>query len=66
MKITINDKQHETAEEATIASLVAELGFEKNGIAVAVDNRVIPCARWESCTLSENSSLIIIQAVSGG
>ena len=66
MKITVNDKQHEISEGTTIAQLLGELGYGKAGMAVAIDERVIPLSKWEEYIINEGVSLLIIQAVSGG
>ena len=66
MKITVNDNQHETSEGTTIAQLLTELGYGKSGVAVAINDRVVPLSEWEGYELNEGISLLIIQAVSGG
>ena len=66
MTITVNDKPHQTSEDITIAQLLAELGYGRDGVAVAIDEKVVPLSQWETQTLYEGVSLIIIQAVSGG
>ena len=66
MKITVNNKQYEKNEGITIAALISELGYGKNGFAVAINNTIIPRSQWEEYTLSEGASLVIFQAVSGG
>lgn len=41
-------------------------GKEPNGIAVAVNEMVIPKSKWETTTINENDSIEIITAVQGG
>jgi len=41
-------------------------GKEPNGIAVAVNDLVIPKQKWESVIINENDSVEIIHAVQGG
>jgi sulfur carrier protein len=41
-------------------------GKEPNGIAVALNEMVIPKQKWESVTITENDSIEIIHAVQGG
>ena len=65
MKLRVNNKEVETW--ATNLSLFSqEQNLPITGIAIAVNNRMIPRAEWESFTLSENDSIIIIKAVCGG
>jgi len=66
MTIIVNDKPYQTNEGITIAQLLAKLGYGRDGVAVAIDEKVVPLSQWETRTLSEGTSLIIIQAVSGG
>jgi len=37
-----------------------------SGIAVAVDDEIIPKKQWESCTISENQKILVITATQGG
>ena len=65
MKLRVNSQEVET-EVQTLQEFSQELELALNGIAIAVNNRMIPRAEWESFTLSENDSIIIIKAVCGG
>ena len=65
MKITVNNKEVTTGCH-NLLELSQELNFPLSGIALAVNNRMIPRAQWESYLLNENDDLIIIKAVCGG
>ena len=65
MKLRVNSQEVET-EVQTLQEFSQELELASNGIAIAVNNRMIPRAEWKSFTLSENDSIIIIKAVCGG
>ena len=65
MKLRVNNKEVET-EVRTLQEFSQEFELALSGIAIAVNNRMIPRAEWESFTLSENDSIIIIKAVCGG
>lgn len=65
MILRVNSQEVET-EVQTLQEFSQELELASNGIAIAVNNRMIPRAEWESFTLSENDSIIIIKAVCGG
>ena len=65
MKITVNNKEVTTGCQ-NLLELSQELNFPLSGIALAVNNRIIPRAQWESYALNENDDLIIIKAVCGG
>lgn len=65
MKIKVNNKEVETAA-SSIAALVDELALPAQGVAVAVDNRMVPRAGWVDFALAEGMSLVIIKAACGG
>ena len=65
MKLKVNDKEVETV--ATTLSLFSqEQNLPTTGIAVAVNNRMIPRTEWDSLTLNEDDNILIIKAVCGG
>lgn len=67
MKITLNNKPVEVADDATLRSLVvSHTGATQAGIAVAVNNTVIARTEHERYQLQPNDSVLIIQATQGG
>ena len=66
MKINVNKQIVEAADGASIADVLAQLSFPANGIAVALDNKVVPEALWSETVLTDGSSLTVIRAVCGG
>lgn len=65
MNITINSKATNTQSE-NLAQLAAELDLPQKGVAVAVNNRMIPRTDWEATALAENDNVVIIKAACGG
>lgn len=65
MIVNINEKQVEVAEATTVAALLASLGFPDRGIAVAMDQAVLPKSRWATA-LSDGARLEVVTAVQGG
>ncbi|MCM1109405.1 MAG: sulfur carrier protein ThiS [Clostridium sp.] len=65
MKITVNNKEKET-RAGNIARLLEEMELPVQGVAVAVDNRMVPRTEWERHALTEGMSLVIIKAACGG
>jgi sulfur carrier protein len=65
MIINVNEKQVEVAEATTVAALLVSMGYPDRGIAVAVDQAVLPRARWAT-TLSDGAQLEVVTAVQGG
>lgn len=65
MKITINNTPKETQAQ-TLSALIKEAGLPEKGIAVAIDNKMIPKAEWTSTPLHEGANIVIIKAACGG
>ncbi|MEZ0384160.1 sulfur carrier protein ThiS [Mycobacterium sp. pW045] len=65
MIINVNEKQVEVADATTVAALLASMGYPDRGIAVAVDQAVLPRSRWAT-TLSDGARLEVVTAVQGG
>ena len=65
MRLRVNDKEVET--RATNLSLFSqEQNLPITGIAIAVNNRMIPRTEWDTYTLNEGDNILIIKAVCGG
>lgn len=65
MDIQVNGKPV-TTQAATVAALVDELNLPHNGTAVAISNRLVLRDRWQTQSLAEGMSLVIIRAAAGG
>ncbi len=65
MNISINNSPVVT-EVATVGALAIELALPERGVALAVNNRVIPRAAWEETSLAEGDKVTIIKAAFGG
>jgi len=67
MNVYVNDESTNVKEDTTLQSLIDHTEIKrKKGIAVAVDNQVIPRNQWEHFYLKEESKVVIIQATQGG
>ena len=68
MELTVNGKKHEMADGTTVADLMAGLGFEMpaRGVAVAVNDAVVPQTGWQNTELADGDTIEIIRAVQGG
>lgn len=64
-RIYIN-KQESHTEAATVGELAISLGLPERGVALAINNRIIPRTQWESQTLEEDDQVTIIKAAFGG
>jgi sulfur carrier protein len=67
MTIRVNDQPRRIAEAATLLDLLRELALaERRGVAVAVNDAVVPRPRWPAHALTEADRVIVIQATQGG
>lgn len=65
MKLKVNDKEVETGA-TNLSQFSQEQNLPVTGIAVAVNQRMIPRAEWTSYALNEGDNILIIKAVCGG
>ncbi len=66
MKLTLNNKPTEF-QGSNLNQLLLDVNLaETKGIAVAVNNKVIPRNEWNTHKLNENDSITIIRATQGG
>jgi sulfur carrier protein len=67
MNIEINQETHSVPEGASLKEVLRLSSMdEKNGIAVAVNQIIVPRANWSHSIIHENDTLTIIQATQGG
>ncbi len=66
MKVQVNNKEVEVSSSSTIIQLTDQLGLSIQGVAVAVNNKMIPRAEWDNFHLTENDHLVIVKAACGG
>ncbi|ASE63053.1 sulfur carrier protein ThiS [Chryseobacterium indologenes] len=68
MELIINHtrKTFDVLPENLEALLAMELPGKKKGIAVAVNNRIIPLSAWAETFLKDQDSVLIITATQGG
>ena len=65
MKVSVNNKDVET-NATTLAQLIEELSLPPQGIAVAVDNTLVPRTEWTARPMQEGLYVVIIKAACGG
>ncbi|OIQ79352.1 sulfur carrier protein ThiS [mine drainage metagenome] len=66
MIVIINGSEHEVAESANLAELVAEVSKAPSGIAVALNEEVVPRHDWSSTVLRAGVRIEVLTAVQGG
>lgn len=67
MKIYINEEAFEIKEDSKVTELLKHAGIQSSyGIAVAINDTVIPKTSWETKQITENDKVLIIRASQGG
>ena len=67
MTIHVNDQPRAVSVQSTLADLLRELGLlERKGVAVAINDEVVPRATWLARGLRESDHVLVIQATQGG
>ena len=66
MRLTVNGKEHDIVGDATVAALLDTLALRRDGIAVALNDDVVPRTEHATRALNDGDRLEIIVAVAGG
>ncbi|MDE5837558.1 MAG: sulfur carrier protein ThiS [Paramuribaculum sp.] len=66
MKITINGKELEIDECATLEEALQKAGVRPQGIATALNNKVVPAATRTKTVLKDGDTVTVITAFYGG
>jgi sulfur carrier protein len=67
MTVRVNDQPRSVADLATLQDLLRELALaERKGIAIAINDTVVPRREWPSRLLAEADRVLVIQATQGG
>ncbi len=67
MTVLVNNQTQNTKKEARLAELLEQLSLrEQKGMAVAVNNNIVPKSNWDEYLLTENDKITIIRATQGG
>ncbi|GAB2527726.1 sulfur carrier protein ThiS [Spirosoma aerophilum] len=66
MTLSVNNQPVETST-TLLGQLLVQLALaDKKGIAVAVNNAIVPRAAWNEFSLSGNEKITVLQATQGG
>lgn len=65
MNILINNQETQTVS-ANIMQLSIELNLPERGVALAVNNSIVPRTSWEETSIQEGDNITIIKAAFGG
>ncbi len=64
--VLVNESQVEIDEKASIHQLLQKLNTPVNGIAIAINDRIISNSKWDTTNLNPNDKVLIIKATQGG
>lgn len=66
MDVTLNGDAHRLAAGATLGALVDDAAGDRRGVAVAVNEEVVPRSRWDVTELRPGDRVEILTAAQGG
>ena len=68
MTLTVNGVPRDVPEGTTVPALLALVGRDPamTGVAVAVDDTVVPRSRWDATVLADGARVEIVTASQGG
>ena len=65
MKLIVNGSEQEFAVTELIG-LLSVLNKQPKGIAIAVNQQIVPRQKWSEFQLAENDNISVFQAIAGG
>jgi sulfur carrier protein len=65
-RLTVNGAPREFDRPVTVADLVTELTAATSGVAVAVNDAVVPRGAWPATRLADGDRVEVLTAVQGG
>ena len=65
MKVNINKKSTETSA-TTVQQLAEELNLPAKGVAVAINNTMVPRTEWATTYIKDGADIVIVKAFCGG
>ncbi len=66
MKFKVNDESVEMQDGISVADLAKANNLPEKGVAIAVNNEMVPQIQWANKVIAEGDDIIIIRAVCGG
>lgn len=68
MEITVNGQKKTIDNAASLAEVMADLGFapDARGVAAAINDAVVPRSEWKATKLRDGDRVEIVRAVQGG
>ncbi|MDF7459211.1 sulfur carrier protein ThiS [Proteus mirabilis] len=66
MNITVNDERYSLDMPVTISQLLIELKQPSMGVALAINDIIIPRENWNTQMINEGDTILLFHAIAGG
>jgi sulfur carrier protein len=67
MEVTVNRQNHIVPENCSVQALIANILQQPGrGLAIAINESIVPKTQWETRKLNSGDNIIIIKATQGG
>lgn len=66
MQIIVNDEAMQCDDTTLLAALLDQLSLDRTGLALALNQHILPRDQWDHQSLQEGDVLLIFQAIAGG
>lgn len=66
MNITVNDERYSLDMPVTISQLLIELKQPSMGVALAINDIIIPRENWNTQMINEGDTILLFQVIAGG
>ncbi|QGM79942.1 sulfur carrier protein ThiS [Otariodibacter oris] len=66
MDIYINGEKITLLTVLSVAQLIEQQSLNPQGLAIAINQNILPRSEWESYQLKDNDSLTVFRAIAGG
>lgn len=66
MQIQFNDEPMQCAEGQTVSSLLATLNQLKPGVALALNQQILPREQWRHHIVQEGDQILLFHVIAGG
>ena len=66
IEVSINQQKFQLGQDGRVADVLSLLGIQAEGIAIAVNEVVIPRGEWERYVLQAGDRIFVIRATQGG
>lgn len=64
--VIVNGEMRSVPRDHTLGEVVDALGHGRRGVAVALNEQVIPASRWDHTVLSEQDRIEVLTVAQGG